>query len=187
MRKTADGRPVLILLFDRGSRASHPKDMFQWVAHVRKVAGKKGIPFLSTTPKEHVFLTMLLNANARRLSGKYQPERQKFEDRFTLSFLVPLAPLSFPAIERLYSPKGCFVCGALKVTYCSQCKVVEYCGQGEVCLCSCDENLTAFDRLPKDSLERTQGILCDSSQGQLVHCHNFIGRRRASRGWSQPD
>jgi hypothetical protein len=88
---------------------------------------------MSTTPLERDMLAKLLLLNSKRLSSDYNPERQKNEDSFRLSFLLPLGPISMQDLGKLTNNSGCAVCGDTHkpLRRCADCQSISYCSQGE--------------------------------------------------------
>ncbi|EJF59852.1 hypothetical protein DICSQDRAFT_171585 [Dichomitus squalens LYAD-421 SS1] len=65
----------------------------------------------------------------------YQPDKQRFEQKFKLSVLLPVGPLGFGALGRLNNDTGCAVCEEQRSSRCSQCQSFAYYGAGTYPCC----------------------------------------------------
>ena len=82
------------------------------------------------SPLEAKLILKLLEVNSKLLSPHYQPPRDKSEEEFKLSILLPIGPLGFYELGRLSNDPGCAVCGKERKSRCSQCQSVSYCSVG---------------------------------------------------------
>ncbi|KZV68069.1 hypothetical protein PENSPDRAFT_634839 [Peniophora sp. CONT] len=97
----------------------------------RVKAGARNIARITCTLEEQALLRHLLHLNSTRVAPGYQPRLERAEDRYTTSFLLPLAELSQAQIGRLSSNDGCHVCWAPASSgrYCTSCNMVKFCGR----------------------------------------------------------
>ncbi|KAF9065037.1 hypothetical protein BDP27DRAFT_1298548 [Rhodocollybia butyracea] len=128
VRTLPSGVPVMIILYARGARDAPVNDTIPWVQEVISTSRAKGMLQIVASPEEQKLLLSILNMNARRISSDYSPKRMRSEAPFTLSFLLPIAPLSQQDIGKLTNHSGCVVCGKKTASKCSRCLSAEYCG-----------------------------------------------------------
>lgn len=120
--------PLLVVLYERGTRATPIQSTLSWIQEV--ITKTRNMPQITATLEEQVLLLTILNLNAKRLSANYDPKRKMAEKTFKLSFLLPMGPLSQIDIGRLTHNTGCVLCGSKTTKRCTGCLAVEYCGPG---------------------------------------------------------
>lgn len=110
--------PIFVVLYKHG-----PIDLSTRTSAV-------DIKFTTRTQK---LLLKLLELNTGRLASSYAPHSRetKMEDaeNFTLSFLIPINPLSMRNIGSLSSDIGCAVCGKAGGNRCAACHYTSYCSK----------------------------------------------------------
>ncbi|EEB96698.1 hypothetical protein MPER_04124, partial [Moniliophthora perniciosa FA553] len=128
VRKVAEGVPMLVVLCGRGARDTPIMTTVAWVQEM--IDSSRQLPQITATPEEQDLFLSILNVNSRRLASSYKPSRKKSEQKFMLSFLLPMGPLSQEDLGKLTSnASGCIICGNKTTSKCSQCLSVEYCGR----------------------------------------------------------
>ncbi|KAF5352281.1 hypothetical protein D9758_011972 [Tetrapyrgos nigripes] len=120
--------PLIVVLYLRGLRSYPPTCSIKWVQDLQETKEIFGMPKIHATEAEQNLLLTILERNSERLSPDYRPKRRSNEKDFTLSFLLPLAPLSQQNIMELSTITGCGMCGDETTSRCSGCLAVEYCG-----------------------------------------------------------
>lgn len=93
--------------------------------------GDNDIRTIMTTPLEFKLLQELLTMNAKLLPLGYKPRKDLYEEKFRVSVLLPVGPLTFEALGSLNNDTGCVICGKERTSRCSQCQSVSYCGASE--------------------------------------------------------
>lgn len=121
--------PLITLLFQTAGELEPLDKTLHWVGHF----GQR-IDQLVVSRDSQALLRKLLFANSSKLSKDFKPDRHPVERDFTLSFVVPIGPLGFENIEKIFGKDGCEVCGERAVSRCSQCTMASYCGAGETLL-----------------------------------------------------
>ncbi|KAF7305392.1 hypothetical protein HMN09_00791500 [Mycena chlorophos] len=76
---------------------------------------------MHATVKEQELLLRLLKQNSKRLAKSYQPLHRSTESSFTLSFLLPVGPLTAKDHAKYNTNNGCIVCGEPAKSKCSRC------------------------------------------------------------------
>nr|GAT49814.1 predicted protein [Mycena chlorophos] len=80
------------------------------------------------TVKEQELLLRLLKQNSKRLAKSYQPARRSTESSFTLSFLLPVGPLTAKDHAKYNTNNGCIVCGEPAKLKCAKWKSLNFAG-----------------------------------------------------------
>ena len=116
------------------------------------------------TEEEQAMMLRLLELNSARLDPTYKPKRDRHEENFKLSFLLPVLPLDGAALARLEKADACRVCGDMKTSgmkRCSRCK-----GEDAYCSASKQSHLLLMRSpahycrsMPKSRLSKSQSIL----------------------------
>ncbi|KAI5121768.1 hypothetical protein M0805_009579 [Coniferiporia weirii] len=106
-----DNAPLIAVEFTRGVVADDDEE---------------GVKIINT-PEAHTLLVKLLELNA---SHTQVPQSEKgTTNRATLSYILPLGPLSMKEIGSLTKDVGCAVCGEKMKSVCSGCHSVSYCSK----------------------------------------------------------
>lgn len=82
---------------------------------------------VKTTFLAQKLLLKVLQMNAGRLPTSYSPSRRANEKKYSLSFLVPISPLSMREVGSLAGDVGCAVCGLPTTSRCAGCQGAAYC------------------------------------------------------------
>ncbi|KAF9022607.1 hypothetical protein BDZ89DRAFT_199724 [Hymenopellis radicata] len=118
--------PLVALLYLSADKSTPPENTASFAHYHMQRLGH--MPQIMCAQGEQALLRKLLFQNHQRLSSEFQPAKQRFEQPFKPSFLLPLNPLSQIDIGKL-SHTGCEVCGAKTTSRCTQCLMVSYCGK----------------------------------------------------------
>jgi len=127
VRKVAPQTPLFLVLYNHDLKAHWPVRGLEWV---QELVG--AVPFINATVSEQHLLLRLLDRNARRVSPSLRRERKSTEKHFSLSFLLPVGPLSSNArdVMSVEAPESCAVCGKQTNSHCGGCRAIRYCSPG---------------------------------------------------------
>ncbi|KAI0767665.1 hypothetical protein C8Q74DRAFT_1204403 [Fomes fomentarius] len=128
-----ESTPAIVLLYRIYTRADGLEGI-KWCQYqynkVDQRPGDNDIRTIMTTPLEFKLLQELLAMNAKLLPLEYKPRKDLYEEKFRVSVLLPVGPLTFEALGSLNNDTGCVICGKERTSRCSQCQCVSYCGAG---------------------------------------------------------
>ncbi|KAF7329239.1 MYND-type domain-containing protein [Mycena kentingensis (nom. inval.)] len=122
-----DGETPVLVVFYRHDVAGSAS-LMETVAWVQDhVNADRPIHNVTATLSEQEMLLRVLKQNSKRLAKSYRPNRTATESGFTLSFLLPIGPLTAKDMAKLNANNGCTVCGDPAKSKCSRCAVMRYC------------------------------------------------------------
>ncbi|KAI0372563.1 hypothetical protein BV20DRAFT_964170 [Pilatotrama ljubarskyi] len=125
-----DTTPAIVLLYRAFSRDNFGREGARWCQHQMK-SNPKNVPgagvAIDATVLEQKLLLKLLGLNRKLLPPDYAPKKQRYEEQFRASVLLPLGPLGFEAINKLGGSTGCAICEERGRFRCKQCQSVWYC------------------------------------------------------------
>ena len=129
IRKVAPQTPLLLVLYNHDLKDHWPARGFEWV---QELVASGVLPQIKATVSEQHLLLRLLDRNARRVSPSLGRERKPTEKSFSLSFVLPVGPLSSNArdVMSVEAPESCAVCGKQTKSHCGGCRAIRYCGPG---------------------------------------------------------
>ncbi len=142
MLEVDENTPAIVVLY----RSFIPSDLMacaQWTlnqADSNPPSVGRSIINVTATPLEQKLLLKLLKVNAPLVPPDFTIERQRGEEHFSVSVLLPVGPLEFDALAKLNEKQGCSVCGKKTTSRCSQCQSASYCGSG---ICPMHNTITA--------------------------------------------
>ncbi|KAJ7226890.1 hypothetical protein GGX14DRAFT_627398 [Mycena pura] len=116
--------PIVILLYNPALSGATVR--FDWLESIG-IDSTAMFGTITATLQEQELLLRLLEQNSKRLAQTYNPKRAATESGFTLSFLLPVGPLSATDVAVYNTNNGCPVCGDPANSKCSRCGVVRYC------------------------------------------------------------
>ena len=123
---------MIVLLYQSVTRANITEGL-QWLKEMQEMHGNSGyMANIKSTLLEQKLLLKLLAINGKLLSQTYKPKQASTEQKFKVSFLLPLGPLGYEDIAKLNNDAGCVLCGKKTISRCSRCQSVAYCGSGAV-------------------------------------------------------
>ncbi|KAF7329219.1 MYND-type domain-containing protein [Mycena kentingensis (nom. inval.)] len=125
VRMFDESTPVLVVLYrhDVSDSGSLPGETLAWMEGHMGRLGRN----VTATLKEQEMLLRILKLNSKRLAKSYKPSRAATESSFTLSFLLPIGPLTAKDTAKFNTNNGCSVCGDPAKSKCSRCAVMRYC------------------------------------------------------------
>ncbi|OSD02564.1 hypothetical protein PYCCODRAFT_1389695 [Trametes coccinea BRFM310] len=122
--------PAMVLLY----RAYTPQNAAEGLLWIEDrvdqnadVVGGLGMN-IKATLLEQKLLLMLLSMNTKLLPTDFKVKRQRYEEHYRASVLLPIGPLGPEAIAKLASKSECVVCGKHGSRRCGGCLSVSYCG-----------------------------------------------------------
>ncbi|KAI0943561.1 hypothetical protein AcW1_002697 [Taiwanofungus camphoratus] len=124
-----DAQTPLITLLYQSITSANPLPGIEWVqAQMAKQSRQGVLQNIKATPLEQKLMLRLLALNAAHLAAGFKPARDRTEQGFRASFLLPVGPLSFEDLGKLNIDTGCALCGAKTASRCAQCQSAAYCG-----------------------------------------------------------
>jgi hypothetical protein len=129
VRKVAPQTPLFLVLYNHDLEYHWPVRGFKWS---QELVASGDLPFINATVSEQHLLLRLLDRNARRVSPSLRRERKSTENHFSLSFLLPVGPLSSNArdVMSVEAPESCAVCGKQTKSHCGGFRAIRYCSPG---------------------------------------------------------
>ncbi|KAI9056703.1 hypothetical protein FKP32DRAFT_1598891 [Trametes sanguinea] len=128
--KLDEKTPAMIILYwpfgPEGAREALLWGRIQ-VRNNPKSVGEVGADIMSKQIDQKLLLK-LLDMNTKLLPPGYKPKRRRGEEKYRVSVLLPVGPLSGDAIGKLNSKTGCAICGKPASQRCGQCQSASYCG-----------------------------------------------------------
>ncbi|OSC99312.1 hypothetical protein PYCCODRAFT_1460866 [Trametes coccinea BRFM310] len=128
--KLDDKTPAMIILY-RVYGLEGAREGIRWVgkqaANNPKSLGDVGAEIKGQQIDQKLILK-LLDMNTKLLPPGYKAKRQRGEEKYRVSVVLPVGPLSADAIGKLNSKAGCAICGKPALQRCGQCQSASYCG-----------------------------------------------------------
>ncbi|KZT04913.1 uncharacterized protein LAESUDRAFT_656844 [Laetiporus sulphureus 93-53] len=118
--------PLIAVLYRQFARDNNSELGARWVQAQMRSNGST--PSIKASLLEQKVLLKLLSMNAKHVSPGFVPHRQLLEQDYTISFFLPVGPLSNKDIAKLNEETGCVLCGKDHASRCKQCQSVFYCG-----------------------------------------------------------
>nr|GAT49634.1 predicted protein [Mycena chlorophos] len=125
VRRFDKNTPILLLLYHHDVRNNVSKDTIAWMRD--NIDNERSMVKVTATLKEQELLLRLLQQNSKRIAKTYRAKRRSTESSFTLSFLLPVGPLTARDTAKYNTNNGCTVCGEPAKSKCSRCGAVRYC------------------------------------------------------------
>ncbi|KAJ7641527.1 hypothetical protein FB45DRAFT_358999 [Roridomyces roridus] len=117
--------PILVVLFQHDLKETVSQGSLQWMSSFAKA--KQPVLKITATIQEQQLLLRLLYTNSERLVSSYEAKRASTETSFTVSFLLPVGPLTGRDLANYNTNDGCSVCGDPTEKKCSRCGAARYC------------------------------------------------------------
>ena len=131
VRKVAAQTPLILVLYCHDLKGYFPMRTLGWTENALQSGN---LHARDASLEEQHLLLRLLDRNSNHLPASLQRRRERGTERsFTLSFLLPVRPLSNDCRDAIgvEAPESCAVCGKETKSHCSGCRAIRYCSPGK--------------------------------------------------------
>ncbi len=124
-----DDTPVIVVLYEHGPGSIRTRPSAATL--IKETRSGQQPVHIQTTLRIEKLLLKILHMNAKHLSSSYAPPllNNKMRHKYSLSFFLPITPLSMREVGSLNSDVGCAVCGLPSTSRCSGCQQAAYCSK----------------------------------------------------------